>query len=242
MRLRGVIAKSSNVGTITVGQRLGKNRMYEFLTKFGLGSKTNVGLPAESAGLLPPVKKWSGSQVGTIPIGQGISTTALQMAQVYAIVANGGLSVQPSLIRGTLDADGKLVPKTQAPAKRVIKESSALALRDMLEAVTTNGGTAPTARVDGYRIAGKTGTARRVRDDGLGYETNKYVSSFVGFAPADRPELLVEVVLDRPSLGYYAGVVTTQAFREVMSFALAARRVPPTGTVAPVPRLMADEK
>jgi cell division protein FtsI (penicillin-binding protein 3) len=134
---------------------------------------------------------------------------------------------------------------TPAPAPkqtRVIKESTAAMLRDVLEAVTSDRGTAPGARIDGYRIAGKTGTARRVRDDGgIGYD--KYISSFIGFAPAESPQLLVEVVLDRPSIGsYYAGTVSTPAFKQVMSFALAARKIAPSDGVSPVPRLFADPK
>jgi cell division protein FtsI (penicillin-binding protein 3) len=243
LTFRGVLAKSSNVGTISIAQRLGKAKIYEFLTRFGLGSKTGVGLPAESAGILPSPDKWSGSQVGTIPIGQGVSATALQMAEVYAIVANGGVRVQPSIVKGTVNADGQLVPRAVAPPTRVIKETSAATLRGMLEAVTSDGGTAPTARIDGYRVGGKTGTARRPRDNGLGYEKDKFIASFIGFAPADKPELVVEIVLDRPSTGdYYAGTITTPAFRDLMSFALASRRVPPTGRPAATPVLTYDPK
>lgn len=243
LTFRGVLAKSSNVGTIGIAQRLGKETVYDYLKKFGLGKKTGVGLPGESRGLLPDVAKWSGSQVGNIPIGQGVSTTALQMAQVYAIVANGGLAVTPSLIKQQQGAAGSTTAPAAPPATRVIKESSAAMLRDMLEAVTGEGGTAPNARIDGYRVAGKTGTARRVLDSGRGYEPNMYVSSFIGFAPADKPELLVEVVLDRPRTGsYYAGTVSTPAFKEVMSFALAARKVPPTVTPAPPARLVVEPK
>ncbi|MEP7055938.1 MAG: penicillin-binding protein 2, partial [Actinomycetota bacterium] len=243
LTFRGVLAKSSNVGTITIAQRLGKEKIDEYLRKFGLGSLTGVDLPGESRGLLPPVQQWSGSQVGNIPIGQGVAATALQMAEVYAIVANGGVKVTPTMVKGQTDSAGTFSPAAPPVGTRVIKESSAAMLREMLEAVTSDGGTAPGARIDGYRVAGKTGTARRVLENGLGYDPGKYVSSFIGFAPADKPELLVEVVLDRTGSGdYYAGKVSTPAFRDVMSFALAARKVAPTTEPPPVPRLTADPK
>jgi cell division protein FtsI (penicillin-binding protein 3) len=243
LTLRGVIARSSNVGTITIAQRLGKQTIYDYLRKFGLGEKTGVGLKGESKGLLAPVDQWSGSQVGNIPIGQGVSVTALQMAQMYAIVANGGVKVTPSIIRATTAPDGTVTPAPAPTQTRIIKESTAAMLRDALEAVTSDRGTAPGARIDGYRIAGKTGTAKRVRDDGgIGYEG--YISSFIGFAPAESPQLLVEVVLDRPAgtSGYYAGTVSTPAFKQVMSFALAARKVAPSDGAPPVPLLFADPK
>lgn len=243
LTFRGVIARSSNVGTIGIAQRLGKQRIYEYLKKFGLGEKTGIGLPTESRGLLPPVEKWSGSQVGTIPIGQGVSATALQMAQVYAIVANGGVKITPTIVKGTTDGAGEFTPAAAPKKTRVIKASSAAMLRDVLEAVTSDGGTAPGARIDGYRVAGKTGTAMRVSESGMGYEPNKYVSSFIGFAPAEKPALLVEVVLDRTGSGdYYAGKVSTPAFKAVMTFALAARQVPPSEAPAPVAVLTAGPK
>lgn len=243
LTFRGVIAKSSNVGTIGIAQRLGKARIYDFLTKFGLGATTGVGLPGESRGLLTPVEKWSGSQVGNIPIGQGVSVTAMQMAQAYAIVANGGVKITPTIVKGSTNATGEFTPAAAPTLTRVIKASTAAMLRDMFEGVTSDGGTAPGARIDGYRVAGKTGTALRIMDGGSGYEPDKYVSSFIGFAPADKPALLVEVVLDKTGSGsYYAGTVATPAFREVMSFALVARKVPPTGQPAPVARLTADQK
>jgi cell division protein FtsI (penicillin-binding protein 3) len=240
LTFRGVLAKSSNVGTITIAQRMGKHTIYEYLKRFGLGAKTGIGLPGESAGLLPPADTWSGSQVGNVPIGHGVSGTALQMAEVYATVANRGVRITPRLVLGTRDAEGRFTPAPAARRTRAVSAKTARQLTGMLEAVTGPGGTAPMARIDGYRVAGKTGTARRVGANGR-YETGKYISSFIGFAPADDPQLVVEVVLDRPAAGYYAGTVATPAFRDVMSFALAARRVPPTGRPAPRAKLTPDE-
>jgi cell division protein FtsI (penicillin-binding protein 3) len=232
----GVIAMSSNVGTIGIAQRLGKEKVYDYMRKFGLGDKTGLGLPGESAGVLHPVDEWRGSQVGNIPIGQGVSATALQMLEVYAIVANGGVRVRPTIVRGTRDADGRFTAAPAAKRTRVISAKTASQLALMLEAVTGPGGTAQRAQIPGYRVAGKTGTARRVGDSGR-YERGKYVSSFIGFAPADKPRLVIEVVLDRPTRGYYAGTVATRPFTEIMSFALGALKVPPTGRPAPRQKL-----
>ncbi len=231
MSFTGVLAKSSNVGTVTVAQQLGRDRLYEFLRRFGLGERTGIRFPAESAGLLPPPKKWSGSQAGTIPIGQGVSATALQIASVYATVANGGVRVTPSLVKGYLDERGRLVPAPAAKRTTAISAATARSLSLMLEAVTNEGGTATLAAIPGYRVAGKTGTARRILPDGSGY--SGYVSSFVGYAPADRPELVVEVVIDNPGSNIYGGLVATPVFKQVMSFALATLKVPPTGVPAP---------
>jgi cell division protein FtsI (penicillin-binding protein 3) len=231
----GVLAKSSNIGTIEIAQRLGKQTVYDFLRRFGLGSRTGIKFPGESPGLLPPPDKWSGSQVGTVPIGQGISATALQIVTAYATIANGGVNVQPSLVLGTRDKGGKLRPAALPTRRRAISEDTAAKLRLMLEAVTDEGGTATRAAIPGYRVAGKTGTARKVKENGLGYDSGRYISSFVGFAPADRPRLVVEVVLDEPHSSIYGGIVAAPVFRSVMGFALGALRIPPTGVPPPVP-------
>jgi cell division protein FtsI (penicillin-binding protein 3) len=232
MSFTGVLAKSSNVGTIRVSQELGRERLHEFLRKFGFGSKTGVKFPGESNGLLARPEDWSGSQAGTIPIGQGVSATALQIANVYATVANGGVRLTPSLVRGSLSADGALVPAAAGPRTRVVSAKTAKQVSLMLEAVTTEGGTATRAAIPGYRVAGKTGTARKVRADGRGYAG--YISSFVGFAPADAPELVVSVSLDDP-VPIYGGIVAAPVFRTVMGFALGALRIPPTGRPPPPP-------
>ena len=224
----GVIARSSNVGTITVAQQLGRERLYEYLRKFGFGERTGVRFPGESAGLLPPPKKWSGSQAGTIPIGQGVSATSLQIAAAYATVANDGVRVTPSMVRGSRGEDGRLVPAAAPKRQRVVSVRTAKQLQGMLEAVTNEGGTATAARIEGYRIAGKTGTARKVGENGR--YNGRYISSFVGFAPADAPRLVVSVSLDEPGV-IFGGVVAAPVFQKVMGFALGALRIPPTGRV-----------
>ncbi len=225
----GVIAKSSNVGTITIAQQLGRERLYEYLRRFGLGERTGVRFPGESAGLLPPPNRWSGSQAGTIPIGQGVSATSLQIASVYATVANGGVRVTPSMVRGSRDAEGRLVPASPPRSTRVVSTQTAFQLARMLEAVTNEGGTATSARISGYRVAGKTGTARKVGVNGR-YD-GSYIASFVGFAPADAPRLVVSVSLDEPGV-IFGGVVAAPVFQKVMGFALGALQIPPTGRSA----------
>jgi len=231
MTFTGVIAKSSNVGTITVAQQLGRERLYEYLRKFGFGERTGVAFPGESAGLLPPPRRWSGSQAGTIPIGQGVSATSLQIASVYATVANGGVRVTPSMVRGSRDADGNLVPAAPTRSMRVVSAKTAEQLARMLEAVTNEGGTATNAQISGYRVAGKTGTARKVGANGR--YNGRYIASFVGFAPADAPRLVVSVSLDEPGV-IFGGVVAAPVFQKVMGFSLGALHIPPTGR-APEP-------
>lgn len=234
----GVLAKSSNIGTIQVAQKIGKETLYRYLRSFGFGSTTGIGLPGESRGILPPPDRWSGTQLPTIAFGQGVSVTALQVASVYATVANGGVRATPRLVRGTIGPDGRLTPAPPATTRRVLTPLVSAQLRDMLEAATTDQGTAPRAQIRGYRVAGKTGTAQLVAPRG-GYVQGRYTSSFVGFAPADRPQLVVAVVLQAPVNGHFGGIVAAPVFREVMSFALTSRRIAPTGTSPPHAQLVA---
>lgn len=229
----GVLAKSSNIGTIEVAQKLGKARLYRYLTAFGFGAKTGVGFPGEETGWLPSPDKWWGTSLPTIAFGQGVSVTALQVASVYSTIANGGVRVTPRLVAGTTAPDGTFTPVPAEPSRRVVSARVAHQVSDMLEAVTSNEGTAPAARIDGYRVAGKTGTAQR----SVGGVYQGYTASFVGFAPADKPELVVYVVLQDPKNGHFGGQVAAPVFHDVMSYALAVCHVAPTGTTPPVARL-----
>ena len=230
----GVLAKSSNIGTIQIAQRLGQQRLYDVLRTFGFGETTGIGLPGESAGILPPPDKWWATTLPTVAFGQGVSVTALQVASVYATIANDGVRVPPTLVAGTTDASGHYTAAPRPDAKRVVSPKTAQQIRDMLEAVTSDQGTAPAARIDGYRVAGKTGTANRPNGHG-GY--SGYTASFVGFAPADQPQLVVEAVLQNPVHGHFGGEVAAPVFHDVMGFALQARHIAPTGTTPPVVRL-----
>jgi cell division protein FtsI (penicillin-binding protein 3) len=234
----GVLAKSSNIGTVEVAQKVGAQGLYDAMKRFGYGEKTGLGLPGESRGVLPKPQDWSGTSIATIPIGQGVSVNVMQVASVYATVANGGVRVTPTVVKAVADASGRLVPAPKATSRRVISPEVAAQLRTMLEAVVSAEGTAPLAAVPGYRIAGKTGTAQRVVNGR--YASGNYTSSFIGFAPADAPRLVTAVVLQGTGrAGYYGGSTAGPVFKDVMSFALRDLRVPPTGTTAPVAKLTA---
>ena len=234
----GVIIQSSNVGTVQVAAKLGPQRIYDAMRSFGYAEKTGLRLPGEQAGLLPAPADWSGSSLGTIPIGQGVSVTAMQVASVYQTVANGGVRVAPSLIRATVDPQGASTPAPKPETRRVISEEVAAAVRPMLEGVVSAEGTAETAAIPGYRIAGKTGTADRAVN---GTYDGSYTSSFVGFAPADAPRFVTAVVLQGTGKkDYYGGSVAGPVFKQVMGFALQGQGVPPTGQPFVMPRVFAD--
>ncbi len=230
LTLAGVLAKSSNIGAIEVGERLSPQTMYDYMTRFGLGSRTGVGLP-ESAGILAPPDQWVNSNRYTVLFGQGLSVTALQSASVFATVADNGVRIQPTLVKSVADADGALVAQPEGKQTRVISASVAKKLRLMLESVVGDDGTAALAEVPGYRVAGKTGTASYY-DPKVG-RYNGYTGSFVGMAPADNPRLVVAVYLQQPKKGYYGGTVAAPVFQKVMTYALAHENVAPTGTKAP---------
>jgi len=229
----GVLARSSNIGTVEIADQVGREGLDRELRAFGLGARTGLNFPGEGSGLLPPARAWSGSQAATISYGQGMSATALQMASVYMTIANGGVRVTPRLVDAVTGPDGTVTTTPHPPGQRVISAQTASTLSRMLEAVATNEGTAPLADVPGYRVAGKTGTANRPDPVHGGYEG--YTSSFIGFAPADNPRVVVEVVLDHPRNGYFGGQVAAPVFQKVMSFALTTLGVPqPTTKPAPL--------
>ncbi|WP_285703592.1 penicillin-binding protein 2 [Microtetraspora sp. NBRC 16547] len=235
----GVIAESSNVGTILAARKISDQRLYDTIRAFGFGSTSGADLPGEQAGLLPPWQSWSGSQRCTVAYGQGVSVTALQMASVYQTIANGGVRVTPSLVAGTTDDHGRLVPAPTAKQTRVISETTARQISGMLEAAVGNDGTGTEAAIPGYRVAGKTGTAMRYDQKCGGY--CGYTATFVGFTPADAPRLMALAVIQDPKKGHYGGMVAAPVFKEVMSFALKTMKIPPTGTKAPKAVLRAGE-
>lgn len=231
----GILAKSSNIGAIEIAQRLGNATVADYMQRFGFGRPTGVGLPGESAGVLPPVDSWRPTTAATIPFGQGMDVTAMQIAAAYGAVADDGVYVQPHVVSATEGTDGKFKPAPAPARHRIIDGTNAATLRTMLEQVTTENGTAPAAAIPGYRIAGKTGTANAVGANGR--YNGAYVASFVGMAPADNPRLVVEVVLDQPVGDHFGGTVAAPVFSQVMGFALQSLRVPPTGTTAPALKL-----
>nr|WP_245791356.1 penicillin-binding protein 2 [Actinacidiphila rubida] len=239
LTLNGVLAKSSNIGTILASQQLGKTQaqanqvLYSYLKKFGIGSPTGVGFPGETPGILAKPQNWNASQQFTIPFGQGLSLSALQATSVYATIANGGVRVQPSLIRGITGPDGRFVPAPAPKKTRVVSARTATTLSQMLESVVgSEQGTGVYARIDGYRVAGKTGTANRVDPDTGRYKG--YTSSFMGFAPADNPRLTVSCVIQNPTRGsYFGGEICGPVFKKVMEFGLKSLGVAPSGKPAP---------
>ncbi len=228
----GVLAKSSNIGTILLGERVPPGTMERYLRGFGLGDTTGIGLP-ESPGILAPAADWNGSQRYTVLFGQGLSVNTLQAAQVFATIANDGLRVPPRVVAGYTEMDGTYHATQTAEPVRVISQDTARTVRQIMEGVVVEGGTAVKAAVPGYRVAGKTGTAQRAVDGG-GYRG--YTASFIGMAPAEDPALVVAVVLQSPVRGHYGGEVAGPIFRELMTYALAHRAVPPSTTTAtPIP-------
>jgi cell division protein FtsI (penicillin-binding protein 3) len=235
MTLTDIIAESSNVGTIMTAERLGKQTLDAYLREFGFGRPTGVGLPGEADGILMPEDEWWGTSMGTIPIGQGIAVTPLQMASVYSTIANDGLRVTPRVIRGTLGEDGELRAAPQPLGTPVVSARTADLVTGMLaRAVET--GTGQEAQVPGYWAAGKTGTARKPLEGELGY-SDQYVASFIGFAPAADPAIVVAAILDEPET-VYGGVAAAPLFREVVGFALAHMRVPTADRPAEPPSLI----
>jgi cell division protein FtsI (penicillin-binding protein 3) len=227
----GVLAKSSNVGTIMIGEKIAPKTMHDYLTHFGIGQPSGLNFPGESRGILAPAKDWSGSQRYTVLFGQGLSVNAVQAAGVFQTIANDGVRMPPRLIEGVQRPDGSVDEAAPASGVRVVSAATAATVRQMLEGVVSADGTAPEAKIPGYRVAGKTGTAQRF-DPGCGCYRG-YTASFIGMAPADHPQLIVAVTLQRPVNGHYGGSLAGPVFKQIMSYALQKLQIPPTGSKAP---------
>ena len=236
LTLTGVLAKSSNLGAMQAAETIGRDKLYAYLKAFGIGDPTGLHFPGESRGILSTPNRWSEAQFATVAFGQGLSLNAVQATSVYATIANGGVRVQPSLIAGTVAPDGAFTSSPVPAETRVVSARTAATVRDMLESVVSDQGTAPMARIPGYRVAGKTGTANRVDDTCHCYRG--FTASFIGFAPADAPRLVVSVTLQNPKGVHYGGRLGGPVFRQVMGFALQTLGIPPTGTMPPKMRLV----
>jgi cell division protein FtsI/penicillin-binding protein 2 len=213
MSVSEILAHSSHVGAVTIGLQLGSERFSRWIERFGFGRPTGVRFPGEERGLVPELEEYSGSTMGNLPLGQGLSVTPMQMVAGYAAIANGGMLRRPQLIR---EVGGE--PVDVPRGRRVISSAVAAEVRTMLEGVLAPGGTASEVSVPGYTLAGKTGTAE-VAENGT-YSETKYVASFIGFAPAEDPRLLVAVIVDQPQGDIYGGSVAAPAFGEIAAFAL----------------------
>jgi cell division protein FtsI (penicillin-binding protein 3) len=219
MTVARILAQSSNVGTVTIAGELGEERLARWIDRFGFGKPTGVDSPGESGGAVLPLELWSGSTIGTVPIGQGIAVTPMQMASVYAAIGNRGVLRPPHLV----DKVGG-VRKDHGPGRRVISRTVAAQVMTMLRGVV-DAGTGTSAAVPGYTVAGKTGTANK--PEGGGYSTSKYVASFVGLVPATRPRLAIMVMVDEPKGAIWGGVVAAPAFQSIAQFDLQYLEVPP---------------
>jgi len=215
-----IVEQSSNIGTITMAQRLGEGRLSSWIDRFGFGASTGIDFPGESPGFALPLNQWSGSTIGTVPIGHGIAVTPIQMARAYSVIANGGVLVTPHLVDRV---DGQALVATKK--RRVVSRSVSRQMLTMLRGVVLEG-TGTEAAIPGYTVAGKTGTAAKIESNGR-YSTSRYVASFVGLVPATKPRLVIMVMVDEPRGNIYGGVVAAPAFREIARFNLQHLEVPP---------------
>jgi cell division protein FtsI (penicillin-binding protein 3) len=229
MPVRDIVRQSSNVGTIQIARQLTKERFDAYLRAFGFGAPTGLGFPGEGDGLVLPLSEYTETSMASMPIGSGLAVTAMQMLDVYTTLANGGATRPPRLVAATVGADGTRRDEPVPESRPVVSPMTAAVMRSMLKGVVESG-TGTNAKIAGYDVAGKTGTARKPPYDKPPF---RYVASFAGFAPVDSPRLSAIVVLDEPQGNYFGGQVAAPAFARIMEFALRAERVLP-GVVTPV--------
>jgi membrane peptidoglycan carboxypeptidase len=222
-----ILTNSSNIGTIKIAQALGRKQIDRYMRGFGLGLKTGINFPGESAGILPALKQWTGTSIGTVPIGQGLAVTALQMLGVYTTIANKGVRVPLHLVHSTIDKNGIERKLKTADPVRVVSEQTAAQVKDMLESVVRSG-TGKKAQVKGYRVAGKTGTAQKPNEHSRGYKKDAYVASFIGFFPAEHPRFAILCLLDEPKTSIYGGATAAPLFAEIAHFLGQHYRIPPS--------------
>jgi cell division protein FtsI/penicillin-binding protein 2 len=218
LTVKQILSESSNIGTITIAEMLGAGELSSWVTRFGFGKPTGIDYPGESQGLVLPLDKWSGSTIGTVPIGQGIAVTPLQMVSAYATIGNGGVRRVPHLVEKIGSRKGRA-----SRAKRIVSKSTADRMMSMFRDVVLEG-TGTQAAIPGYTVAGKTGTAQKAEN---GRYVSKYVASFVGLVPARKPRLAILVMVDEPHGDIYGGVVAAPAFRDIARFDLQYLEVPP---------------
>lgn len=226
MSVAEILGESSNVGTITLARELGEQRLAGYLERFGFGRPTGLDFPGETAGLIPPVEDWASTSIGSVAIGQGIAVNAVQMLGALNVVANDGVRVEPRMLRSVIDPTGQSHPVPAPAEERVLAADTAAEVSAMLEGAVSEG-TGLNAQVEGYTVAGKTGTARKPSTEFRGYEAGAYTSVFAGFVPAEDPQLSVIVVLDEAQ-PYYGGVVAAPVFAEIAEYGLRLLQVPPT--------------
>jgi cell division protein FtsI (penicillin-binding protein 3) len=235
MTLGDIVAQSSNIGAVLVARRLGEVRMAAYLSQFGLGRTTGIGFPGESPGLMLPLHLWSDTSLATMAYGQGIAVTPLQMISVYSTIANDGVSVQPRLVRGHVDEGGMFHPAPAPVTRRVVSADTARMVARML-AYAVKAGTGTAARIPGYDVAGKTGTARIPRPTG-GYYTDQAIAAFIGFLPASDPTVVIAAILDRP-VTVYGGVAAAPLFQDIARYAIERLSIAPGRPLRPPPHAL----
>ena len=231
----GTLAESSNIGTVLVSETMKPSTLESYFRKFGLGSGSGIRFPGESRGILPPSSTWSGTKKATVAFGQGISVTAIQAAGVFQTIANDGVRVAPRLVESVTASDGTVTPMPDSRSTRVVSHRTAADVSRMLEGVVSPDGTAEEAQIPGYRIAGKTGTADYY-DERLGRYSGR-TASFIGYAPADDPQIVVAVIVQKPTYPFFGGYVAGPVFKDVTTYALQELKIPPTGHKATPVRL-----
>jgi cell division protein FtsI (penicillin-binding protein 3) len=229
----GILAESSNVGTLKIAQRLGPTEWYRYEKLFGVGTKTGIELPAESSGYVPPLKDWSASTFANLPFGQGESMTVLQLASIYQTLANDGVRIPPRIVKSITASDGSTTTTSQPAGIRVVSPQTAQTVRTMLESETLPGGTGVKAAIPGYRVAGKTGTAQQPDPNHGGrYSSTMNWDTFAGVVPADDPQFVVAIMVDNPAHGLEGGDVAAPLFNQIASYELQHAHIPPTGSTS----------
>jgi cell division protein FtsI (penicillin-binding protein 3) len=226
LSLQQIVKYSSNIGAVKVGEMIGAKSLYKMLNDFGFGIKTGIDCPGETAGSLAPYHRWSKIDAAAISFGQGISVSAIQLATAASAIANNGILMKPYIVQAITDMNGRII-KNSSPCnvRRVISPETALTVRRIMKSVITNGGTGVNANLDGYSVCGKTGTAQKTDEKGK-YAKGKYVASFIGFAPAEKPEVTILVIIDEPQKQHYGGIVAAPAFGKIAYETLNYMNVP----------------
>ncbi|MFH1980776.1 MAG: penicillin-binding protein 2 [Pseudomonadota bacterium] len=227
LTLREIIKYSSNIGAVKLGENIGSQPLHHVLSQFGFGAKTGIDFPGETSGKLLSYKEWTLIDAGAIAFGHGVSVTALQLTAATAAIANGGVLMKPYVVKAIKDSRGRLIQQfSPQPVRQVVSAETAGVVIDMMRAVVESEGTGVKASLIGYTAGGKTGTAQKVNDDGS-YANDRFVASFVGFAPASHPAVVILVVIDEPTESHYGGTVAAPAFREMAQSILDYMNVPP---------------
>ncbi|RJQ62683.1 MAG: penicillin-binding protein 2 [Desulfobacteraceae bacterium] len=227
LSLQQIVKFSSNIGAVKIGEMIGAEFHHKMLQAFGFGEKTGIDCPGETAGTLPPYKKWSKIDAGAISFGQGVSVSAIQLTAATSAIANDGILMQPFVVQSVTDQNGHPVKKMQPrKVRRVMSRESARTLNRIMQTVTSPGGTGESAALEGYSVCGKTGTAQKTDGSGT-YVKGRYIASFVGFTPADNPAVTIVVVVNEPSKQYYGGIVAGPAFKKIAQETLSYLNIPP---------------